>query len=124
VQDDNLTALTEDLEYELQNIEQQSGRQKQVVVQQLLELQKILPEDVPAQNCEDSSGPSSSSFLGASASSHFICEDLHHQAQGKLRDIYNSILDFQVPKESFVDEILMSEKSDTRHGNDQVYITL
>ena len=119
MQDDNLTALTEDLEYELHNVEQ-GGRQKQVVIQQLLELQKLLPEDVPSQNYEESSGPSSSNYLGVSASNHFICEDLQQQAQGKLRDIYNSILDFQVPKESFVDQILMSEKSESRNGNDQV----
>lgn len=122
LQDDNLIALTEGLEYELKNMEQ-GGKQKQVVVQQLLALQRLQPEESPSQMHEQSSGPLSR-CLETQSSKHFTREDSHQKTQGLTKDRSLTRLDSHIPKQPFMDQSLFSDTPQLRSRNDQVYPTL
>ncbi|KAI5080538.1 hypothetical protein GOP47_0003721 [Adiantum capillus-veneris] len=106
-QDDNLVALTEGLEYDLKSMEQ-GGKQKQVVVQQLLALQRLKSEDAVSQLPEQSSGLRQTRFLETQSSKHFTRED-SQKAQGILRDGHLSSLDGQALKQPFMDQVLFSD---------------
>ncbi|MCO5561330.1 hypothetical protein L7F22_014951 [Adiantum nelumboides] len=100
-QDDNLVALTEGLEYDLKSMEQ-SGKQKQVVIQQLLALQRLKFEDAPSRLLQQSSGCRQSRFLDTQSSKHFTPEDSQLKAQ---RERHPSSLDCQALKQPFMDQL-------------------
>ncbi|MCO5599022.1 hypothetical protein L7F22_053121 [Adiantum nelumboides] len=100
-QDDNLVALTEGLEYDLKSMEQ-SGKQKQVVVQQLLALQRLKFEDAPSRLLQQSSGLHQPRLSDTQSSKHFTREDSQLKAQ---RDRHPSSLDCQALKQPFMDQL-------------------
>lgn len=121
-QDDNLMALTEGLEYELKNMEQ-GGKQKQVVVQQLLALQKLQPEERLSQMHEQSSCPPLSKCLETQSSKHFTRDNSHSKAQGFSRDRLPISLNGHGLRQSLMDQSLFSDTSHLRSCNDQLWCT-
>lgn len=112
-------ALTEGLEYELKNMEQ-GGKQKQVVVQQLLALQRLQPEELPSQMHEQSSRPSLSRCLETQSSKHFTRDDSHSKTQGLVKDRHPTSLDGHGLRQSFMDQSVFSDTPQLRSCNDQV----
>lgn len=121
-QDDHLVALTEGLEYDLKSIEH-SGKQQQVVVQQLLALQQLRYEDTPSQFHEPSSSLPQTRFLETQSSKHFSREESQLKAQGMLRDRHLISLNSQALKQPLMDEAMLSESPQLRSCNDQLWCT-
>eukprot|EP00250_Pteridium_aquilinum_P014569 c22066_g1_i1 orf=553-2298(+) len=122
-QDDNLIALTEGLEYDLKSMGQ-GEKHNQVVVQQLLALQRLQPEDLPSQIYEQSSGPRLSRCLETQESKHFTREDAQQETLGMVRDRNLTSLDCHVLKQQpSMDQALPSETPQLRSCNDQFWCT-
>ncbi|KAH7404617.1 hypothetical protein KP509_15G034500 [Ceratopteris richardii] len=106
VQDENLAALTEDLEYDLKKSEQ-GGKQKQIVLQQLLALQQLNCEDIPSHE------PPQANCFETQSSRHISREESQLKAQGTPRD--------QLLKQSFTEPALFPESNVLRASNDQLW---
>lgn len=127
---DNILKTTTDMA-QLQNTEEDE-KHKQVVVQQLLQLQKLQPQVSSEKQCAPSPSQSYKHPLGSVASEcmttttssdHFNCKELQHQTQPGGRDQQHSKANFQVPFKISMNQVSLPGPAQPGHHNDELWCT-